>query len=433
MRLRRAGCLDPLPHRDQRVDHRVADVVDPGRRAAFGEQVVARLGRVDEQELGELVGDDAVDLLGHRPVERAQARLDVSDRDEQLRGGERGGQRRVHVPGHEHDVRLRLEQHRLEPLHDRGGLLRVRSRADPERVVGVADAELLEEDLGHLAVVVLARVDEHVLELIAPPAAAPRRSARSSSCSAGCRRPRALCGARPCSQDSAGGGLRARYAHLRETGRFAGRRRPRSSRFPSLRRAPGSVLVANAASAISSGTERSVVALRRRARSPRGRSRTPNLVAQTLQHAREHGVRETIGAVARRGRAGQPPSATRARAPSSTPAAIAGLHVGQRVACAGAGRANHAEVVSVPPNLVVPVPEGVSLRDAVVRGDRRDRAPGSATRRAVARRARGRRRAGPARADHRAGCFGRPAAAWPASSRSRSAASSRASSAPSSR
>ena len=41
-----------------------------------------------------------------------------------------------------------------------------------------------------------------------------------------------------------------------------------------------------------------------------------------------------------------------------------GVHVGQRVACAGAGRANHAEVVSVPSNLVVPVPEGVSLRDA---------------------------------------------------------------------
>ena len=40
------------------------------------------------------------------------------------------------------------------------------------------------------------------------------------------------------------------------------------------------------------------------------------------------------------------------------------LHVGQRVACAGAGRANHAEVVSVPGNLVVGVPEGVSLRDA---------------------------------------------------------------------
>ena len=89
---------------------------------------------------------------------------------EQLRGGQRGGQRRVDVAGNEHDVGLGLEQHRLEALHDRGRLLRVRAGADAERVVGLADAELLEEDLGHLAVVVLARVDEHVLELVAPPA-----------------------------------------------------------------------------------------------------------------------------------------------------------------------------------------------------------------------------------------------------------------------
>ena len=40
---------------------------------------------------------------------------------------------------------------------------------DAERVVRLADAEFLEEDLGHLAVVVLARVDEDVLELVAPP------------------------------------------------------------------------------------------------------------------------------------------------------------------------------------------------------------------------------------------------------------------------
>ncbi len=42
----------------------------------------------------------------------------------------------------------------------------------------------------------------------------------------------------------------------------------------------------------------------------------------------------------------------------------AGSGPGQRVACAGAGSANHAEVVSVPANLVAPVPEGVELEQA---------------------------------------------------------------------
>ena len=59
---------------------------------------------------------------------------------------------------------------------------------------------------------------------------------------------------------------------------------------------PGSVLVANAASAISSGTERSVVASGSGSLAARA-IKNPNLVAQTLRHARDHGVRETIDAV----------------------------------------------------------------------------------------------------------------------------------------
>jgi predicted dehydrogenase len=126
--------------------------------------------------------------------------------------------------------------------------------------------------------------------------------------------------------------------------------------------APGSVLVANSASAISSGTERSVVASGSGSLAARA-IKNPNLVAQTLKHAREHGVRETVGAV--RGAVAQDnalgySSAGTVLDTGGDPA----LHVGQRVACSGAGRANHAEIVSVPPNLVVPVPDGVSLRDA---------------------------------------------------------------------
>jgi hypothetical protein len=44
----------------------------------------------------------------------------------------------------------------------------VRARADAERVVRIPDAQLLEEDLGHLAVVVLSGVDEHVFEVVGP-------------------------------------------------------------------------------------------------------------------------------------------------------------------------------------------------------------------------------------------------------------------------
>lgn len=45
-------------------------------------------------------------------------------------------------------------------------------------------------------------------------------------------------------------------------------------------------------------------------------------------------------------------------------AGVDGFKAGDRVACAGAGIANHAEFVVVPKNLVVPVPDGCGLRDA---------------------------------------------------------------------
>jgi predicted dehydrogenase/threonine dehydrogenase-like Zn-dependent dehydrogenase len=45
-------------------------------------------------------------------------------------------------------------------------------------------------------------------------------------------------------------------------------------------------------------------------------------------------------------------------------AGVEGLARGDRVACAGAGDANHAEIVLVPKNLVVKIPDGCSTRDA---------------------------------------------------------------------
>jgi predicted dehydrogenase/threonine dehydrogenase-like Zn-dependent dehydrogenase len=125
---------------------------------------------------------------------------------------------------------------------------------------------------------------------------------------------------------------------------------------------PGRVLVANAASVISSGTERAAI-------SDGGGSlpvravRNPDLVLLTLRHAREHGVRETVGLV----RNAVSDDTVLGYATAGTVLDTGGLgdfSVGQAVACAGAGRANHAEVVSVPGNLVAPVPTGVSLRDA---------------------------------------------------------------------
>lgn len=126
----------------------------------------------------------------------------------------------------------------------------------------------------------------------------------------------------------------------------------------------GRLLVANGASVISSGTERSAVSTGGGGNSLVMRAiRNPDLVVKTLQHAREHGVRETRELV----RGAVSDDITMGYSTAGVvldTGGIADFSVGDRVACAGAGIANHAEVVSVPGNLAARVPEGVSLRDA---------------------------------------------------------------------
>ena len=132
-------------------------------RPSFG-QVPHGVGAGHQEQVGQLVGQSAVDLLGHRHVEAAQSGLDVRHRDAELRGNEGGGDGRVHVAV-DHDERgPTVDEQLLEPDHDRCGLRRVAARPDLQVDVRLRQAELAEEDLGHLLVVVLAGVDEQLLD-----------------------------------------------------------------------------------------------------------------------------------------------------------------------------------------------------------------------------------------------------------------------------
>jgi len=115
-----------------------------------------------ETLLGELVGDDPIDLLGHRAVEGAQARLQVRDRDTELDRHERRCQRGVDVARHEHEIRTLGLQYGLYPFHHPRGLHGMAGRAHAEHVLGRRHIELLEEDVGHQTVVVLTGVYEHM-------------------------------------------------------------------------------------------------------------------------------------------------------------------------------------------------------------------------------------------------------------------------------
>jgi predicted dehydrogenase/threonine dehydrogenase-like Zn-dependent dehydrogenase len=139
--------------------------------------------------------------------------------------------------------------------------------------------------------------------------------------------------------------------------------RPIVAEHPAPGPQAGHVLVANAASVISSGTERTAVASGGGGSLPVRAIRNPELVTAALRHMREHGVRETLD-VARGTTAPDNALGYSSAGTVVDTGGVARFTVGQRVACAGAGRANHAEIVSVPANLVAPVPEGVALEHA---------------------------------------------------------------------
>ena len=125
----------------------------------------------------------------------------------------------------------------------------------------------------------------------------------------------------------------------------------------------GQVLVRTAFSVVSPGTETLAMDFARSSLLGKARSR-PDLVGQVVRKLRQEGPLATWRSVTTRLEAPQPLGYSCAGVVEAVGEGVTGFARGDRVACAGAGYANHAEWNAVPENLVALVPEGVSLRDA---------------------------------------------------------------------
>jgi predicted dehydrogenase/threonine dehydrogenase-like Zn-dependent dehydrogenase len=124
------------------------------------------------------------------------------------------------------------------------------------------------------------------------------------------------------------------------------------------------LLVQNQWSLISPGTERMLVEAGGGNLLNTARQR-PDLVRQVLDKAARDGIAATLEAVRSRLDVAIPLGYSCAGTVLEVGSGLAGeFSAGDRVACAGAGRANHAEVVAVARNLSVRVPATVSLEDA---------------------------------------------------------------------
>ncbi|HNA15392.1 MAG TPA: bi-domain-containing oxidoreductase [Ferruginibacter sp.] len=131
--------------------------------------------------------------------------------------------------------------------------------------------------------------------------------------------------------------------------------------LPSL--SEGMVLIENHFSLISAGTERGTVKVAQANLINKARQR-PDLVAQVIQNIKKEGLKATIAKVKSK------LDSLKALGYSTAGTVISSMDTngvfkpGDRVACAGVDYASHAEIVAVPQNLVVKVPDEVSFEDA---------------------------------------------------------------------
>ena len=128
---------------------------------------------------------------------------------------------------------------------------------------------------------------------------------------------------------------------------------------PALR--PGGVVVRNHYSLVSTGTERAAMAFARQGLIGKARSR-PDLVRQVVNKVRTDGLVTAYRSAMERLNTYLPLGYSSAGEVLEVGAEVPDVAVGDPVACAGAGYASHSEVVFVPKNLVVRLPEGVSSR-----------------------------------------------------------------------
>jgi len=125
----------------------------------------------------------------------------------------------------------------------------------------------------------------------------------------------------------------------------------------------GGVVVRTVRSLVSAGTEKMIVDLARKSLLAKARSR-PDLVRKVIDTARKQGVWNAFQKVQSKLDTPIPLGYSSAGVVVEVGENVHEYRVGDRVACAGAGYANHADFAYVPRTLLARGPDGVSLEEA---------------------------------------------------------------------
>jgi predicted dehydrogenase len=122
----------------------------------------------------------------------------------------------------------------------------------------------------------------------------------------------------------------------------------------------GGVLVRTVRSLVSAGTEKMVVELARKSLLAKARAR-PDLVRKVISTTRKEGVLNALRKARTRLETPIPLGYSAAGVVVEVGEQVSEYQVGDRVACAGAGYANHADYNYVPRNLVARIPDGLGM------------------------------------------------------------------------
>jgi len=126
---------------------------------------------------------------------------------------------------------------------------------------------------------------------------------------------------------------------------------------------PGGVLVRTAFSLISAGTERSTIETAKSSLIGKALNR-PDLVSQVVDTLKREGIAATYRKVKSRLNQVKPLGYSTSGVVIAAGRGVEEFRAGDRIACAGAGFASHAETNFVPANLCAKIPEGVTLEAA---------------------------------------------------------------------
>ncbi|MCT7653107.1 bi-domain-containing oxidoreductase [Aliarcobacter butzleri] len=123
------------------------------------------------------------------------------------------------------------------------------------------------------------------------------------------------------------------------------------------------VLIQTTASLVSAGTEKQMVDLAKKSLLGKAKAR-PDLVKQVLNKMKQDGIQTTLEKVFSKLDTPVPLGYSCTGKVLEIGNNVSGVSLGDRVACGGAGYANHSEVNFIPKNLFVKIPSGVDDIDA---------------------------------------------------------------------